>query len=93
MVKDFDPVVRKVTKQQPPKPFIGVVEEELKEISKKTGKQITRGREAKKMTQKEFAQKINVPLAVIVDWEMGKGVYNKNVYEKIERELGIKLSE
>lgn len=67
--------------------------EELKHdtIPLEVGKIIQQGRQAKGISQKELATKINEKPQVITDYESGKGIPNNVILGKIERAIGIKL--
>lgn len=54
-------------------------------------KAIQQGRQAKNMTQKELATKINEKATVVNEYEAGKAIPNQQVLGKLERALGIKL--
>jgi putative transcription factor len=58
-------------------------------VSKDTARLITQGRVAKKMTQNELAQAINVPPAIIKEIEAGKAIENKQLLANIRRVLGL----
>ena len=55
------------------------------------GRLIQQGRQAKSMTQKDLAQKINEKPQVINEYENGKAIPNQAVLAKLERVLGLKL--
>jgi len=67
--------------------------EELKHatVTLEVGKLIQQGRQAKGMTQKDLAVKINEKPNVVHDYENAKGIPNPNILGKMERALGIKL--
>ncbi|XP_044766461.1 endothelial differentiation-related factor 1 homolog [Coccinella septempunctata] len=67
--------------------------EELKHetVSLDLGKLIQQGRQAKNMSQKELATKINEKPQIITDYEAGRGIPNNIIIGKIERVLGMKL--
>lgn len=52
---------------------------------------IQQGRSAKKMTQKQLAMKINVPVNTIQSYESGKVIPDKAIMRKICTALGIKV--
>ncbi|KAK3088230.1 hypothetical protein FSP39_016417 [Pinctada imbricata] len=52
---------------------------------------IQQGRQAKGLTQKELATKINEKQQVINDYEAGKAIPNQQVLAKMERVLAMKL--
>lgn len=55
------------------------------------GKVIQQGRQAKGLTQKDLATKINEKPQVIADYECGKAIPNNQVMGKIERAIGMRL--
>ncbi|XP_072520581.1 endothelial differentiation-related factor 1 homolog [Salminus brasiliensis] len=55
------------------------------------GKVIQMGRQAKGLTQKDLATKINEKPQVIADYECGKAIPNNQVMGKIERAIGLRL--
>nr|CAH7714150.1 unnamed protein product [Callosobruchus chinensis] len=67
--------------------------EELKHdtIPLDVGKLIQQGRQAKGLSQKDLATKINEKPQVITDYEAGRGVPNNIIIGKIERVIGLKL--
>lgn len=67
--------------------------EELKHdnIELSVGKLIQQARQAKNMSQKDLATKINEKPQVITDYEAGRGIPNNIIIGKIERVIGIKL--
>ena len=52
---------------------------------------IQQGRQAKEMTQKDLATKINEKPQVVNDYEAGRAIPNNAVMGKLERALGMKL--
>lgn len=60
-------------------------------ISLDVAKLIQQGRQAKGLTQKELATKINEKQQVVNEYESGKAIPNQQVMGKLERTLGIKL--
>ncbi|CAG0892621.1 unnamed protein product [Cyprideis torosa] len=72
------------------------LDEETEELRHKTiplevGKLIQQGRQAKELTQKELATKINEKPQLVNDYEAGRGIPNPQILAKMERVLGIKL--
>jgi putative transcription factor len=55
------------------------------------GRLIQQGRQAKGMTQKELATKINEKPQVVNDYEAGRAIPNQQVLSKVERVIGLKL--
>jgi putative transcription factor len=54
-------------------------------------KRLQQARQENKMTQKELAQKCNVKQTVIVDCENGKGDWDNQLVNKMERVLKTRL--
>jgi ribosome-binding protein aMBF1 (putative translation factor) len=66
----------------------------IPKIPTQLSKELTMVRNAKKMTQKDLANKLNIQQSVYNDIESGKALYsneNKQLINKIERLLGIKF--
>ena len=53
--------------------------------------QIAHARTAKKMTQKELATKLNMPVKVVQQYESGKAVPNGAIINKLNRALSIRI--
>jgi putative transcription factor len=64
-----------------------------KKISLTMGKKIAQIRNEKKITQKEFANAICVPLKIIQEYESSKAIPNHIIINKMEKFLGCKLRE
>ena len=62
-----------------------------KKVSKETGLTIQRARVAKKYTQKELANLINVSSDIISSYELGKSIPDPKIMQKLRRVLGVKL--
>jgi putative transcription factor len=56
-------------------------------ISLSVSKKIAQARCDKKISQKELAIKLNLPLKIIQDYESGKGIPNHIILNKIEKVL------
>ncbi|TRY72474.1 hypothetical protein TCAL_00989 [Tigriopus californicus] len=67
--------------------------EELKHntVSMDVGKLIQKGRQAKNLTQKDLATKINEKPQVVIEFESSKALPNAAILAKMERILDIKL--
>lgn len=52
---------------------------------------IQQSRQAKEMTQKDLAAKVNEKPTVINEYESGKAIPNQQVMGKLERALGVRL--
>jgi putative transcription factor len=65
----------------------------LPTVSLSLGQKIQAGRRAKTpaMTQAQLAQAINVKVAIINDYEQGRGIPDNTVINKLERALSVKL--
>lgn len=64
---------------------------EIKEIPKSIAGQVAKLRAEKKLTQPQFAVKINEKEATVKDLENAEGVYNPKIIEKIEKTFSVKL--
>jgi len=62
-----------------------------KTVSADTKTAIIKGRNAKGMSQKDLATKINEQVKVVQEYESGKAIPSQQVLNKLERALGIKL--
>nr|KAG5690908.1 hypothetical protein BaRGS_003399 [Batillaria attramentaria] len=60
-------------------------------VSLDVAKLIQQGRQAKGLTQKDLAQRINEKQQVINEYESGRAIPNNQVMGKLERCIGIKL--
>ncbi|XP_071476494.1 endothelial differentiation-related factor 1 homolog [Diadema antillarum] len=60
-------------------------------VSMDVGKIIQRARQEKNFTQKDLATKINEKPQVINDYEAGRAIPNNQIFNKLERVLGVKL--
>ena len=72
------------------------LDEEMEEtkhatVSLSLSRAIQQGRQAKGMTQKQLAQKINEKATVVAQYEQGKAIPNNAIIRKMERALGTKL--
>ncbi|XP_055387139.1 endothelial differentiation-related factor 1 homolog [Condylostylus longicornis] len=67
--------------------------EELKheKIPLDVGRLIQQGRQAKNLSQKDLATKINEKVQVVTDYEAGRGIPNNMILGKIERVIGVRL--
>ncbi|VEL22003.1 unnamed protein product [Protopolystoma xenopodis] len=83
-------------RQKPNEKHTRKIEEEqesfhIEHVSADVGKAIMQARQAKGLTQKDLATKINEKPQIVSDYETGKGVKNQNVLAKMEKVLGVKL--
>lgn len=53
---------------------------------------IQQARVKKKLTQKQLAQKLNMTVNIINEYESGKAIPNRQVLSKMGRVLGVKLN-
>jgi len=60
----------------------------IKRVGRETGIQLQQARAALKLTQKDLAQKMNVPLTVVSSWENGTAVHNGAMIQKFKKHLG-----
>lgn len=95
--QDWEPVVLRKPKKQiqnPPKPKPEIndgdmPEEKLKKYTIEMSNALATARQAKNMTQKDLAKKLNIPTASIADIENGSGIYNKKLLSHLLRSLGV----
>jgi putative transcription factor len=62
-----------------------------KQLNHNVSLKIQQARQAKHMTQKELAIKINEKVNVIQDYENGKAIPTRTILNKISRVLNVKL--
>ena len=60
-------------------------------ITKEIALKVQRKRQELKMSQKDLAQKINKNISVIQEIELATAKYDRNILNKLERVLNIKL--
>lgn len=65
--------------------------ETKQQVGLEVGKKISFARNAAGMKQIDLARKININSSVISDWESGKALFVKDIANKIEKTLNIKL--
>lgn len=63
----------------------------IEKVSLSFSKEMQKARCAKKLSQKQLAQKLYVKQTVIASYEQGKAIPNNGFICKIERALGVKL--
>eukprot|EP00121_Abeoforma_whisleri_P003663 Awhi_evm1s3297 len=63
----------------------------VKKVNPTASKAIQQARNAKGMTQKDLATKINEKPTVVTDYENGRGIPDQQILGKMERALGVKL--
>jgi putative transcription factor len=63
----------------------------LPKVSLATRQAISQGRQAKNLTQKELAQKLNVKPSIIQDYENGKAIPDKQFLSRMEKVLETKF--
>ena len=61
-------------------------------VNLEMGRKIVQGRTQLKLSQDQLAKRCSIPLAVLKDYEQGKGVYNRAYLDQVCRVLGIVLS-
>ena len=62
-----------------------------KTVSINFGQSLMKARMAAKITQKELAQKMNVKIAIIKNYESAKAIPNPRIINNLERHLNCKL--
>ena len=55
------------------------------------GKKISQARAAKKLSQKQLAQQLNIQPSILQTYENGKALRNNSMLSKIEKALGVKV--
>lgn len=81
-----------IKEQNKPQPALKkTIEDTDKPIRKfdKLGKDISSARTIKNLTQKELAQKLNLPANLIQNIENGTAIYDGNIYGKIKNLLEL----
>ena len=63
----------------------------LKTVSVDLKNQIAQARQAKGMTQKELAVKINEKQTVVAEYESGKAIVDQKILSKMSKALGVQL--
>ena len=60
-------------------------------VSKAMSQQIAKGRIARKMTQKDLAVRLNLPVKTVQQYESGKAIPKGNHIAALNRALGIRI--
>lgn len=63
-----------------------------KKLSHSVKIEIQKARSAKKLTQKQVANMVNLPVKTVSDYESGKAIPNRQILSKFSRILGINLN-
>ena len=63
-----------------------------KKVTLSLGKTIMKARNAKNISQKDFARRINEKSAIINSYEQGKAIPNNQILMKMQKILGVKLT-
>jgi ribosome-binding protein aMBF1 (putative translation factor) len=87
--QDWEPVVWK--KEQTAKPIVKDKEQAPRVMTVSIQNAIKQARLNIKMSQKELAQKLNVDIGIVIDYENGKAIPNNAFISKIERALNTTL--
>ena len=64
----------------------------IPQVNMEMGRKIVSGRLQLKLSQEQLAKKCSIPLAIIKDYEQGKGIYNRAYLDPICRLLNIVVS-
>jgi ribosome-binding protein aMBF1 (putative translation factor) len=96
--QDWETIFMTKTKEKPvqiqtgPKPPIDTHQAEpLPKVTIELKTAIQQARLAKKLSQKDLAQKMNLPVSVIVDYEKGTAIPENSFIAKLEKFLETKL--
>jgi ribosome-binding protein aMBF1 (putative translation factor) len=96
--QDWETIFMTKTKEKPPQPQTGPKPpvdthqaEPLPKVTVELKTAIQQARLAKKLSQKDLAQKINVPISIIIDYEKGTAIPNNSFIAKLEKTLEVKL--
>ncbi len=85
----------KEKKSQPPslpKPPVDTHQAEpLPKVTTELKKEIQQARTYKKLSQRDLAHKMNVPVSVIIDYEKGTAIPDNSFIAKLEKILDTKL--
>lgn len=63
----------------------------LEKVKNSTSMAIQKARQAKKMTQKDLANLLNIQASVISEYESGNATPNRQLLSKISKVLGVKI--
>ena len=63
----------------------------LEKVKNSTSRAIQKARQAKKMTQKDLANLLNIQASVISEYESGNATPNRQLLSKISKVLGVKI--
>jgi ribosome-binding protein aMBF1 (putative translation factor) len=63
----------------------------VQKLGKQTGKQIATARLARKMSQKQLASSLHIPLKTVQEYENGKALPSGTLINRLNRALGIKI--
>lgn len=61
-------------------------------MTRELGQKISQARTIKKWSQDDLAKKCSIPLAVVKEYEMGKGIYDRKYLDPLAKILNITLS-
>lgn len=61
----------------------------IRRVGRDTANQIQQARQALKITQKDLAHKMNVPLTVVSQYENGSAVYDGAMFQKFKKALNF----
>ena len=64
----------------------------IPQVDFEMGRKITCGRVQMKLSQEQLAKKCSIPLAIVKEYEQGKGLYNRAYLDPICRVLNIVVS-
>ena len=61
----------------------------VEKVGRARGAELAQARNAKKLKQKEVANRLSLKQSIINDWETGKAPFSKGLYRKLRRLYGL----
>ena len=61
----------------------------VEKVGRERGTELAQARNAKKLKQKEVANRLSLKQSIINDWETGKAPFSKGLYRKLRRLYGL----
>ena len=63
----------------------------IEKVGRERGIELSQARNAKKLKQKDVANRLSLKQSLINDWETGKAVFSKGLYVKLKRLYGLEI--